>query len=146
MHMEWDGAGDGHLWHALVAAQSELGQGVAIVDIETQRYVFVNDALSLMYGYSVEEMLALPSFYAIVHPEDVPALEPDRVVRAAGGEPATDRYQTRIVHKDGSLIEIEVGLKPLSTLPGSRAIVLVRDVTEQRRREQDLSAAEQKYR
>src|SRR4051794_8754108 len=134
------------LWDSLLAALTELGEGVALVDVETQKYLFANEALTRMYGYSAEELLALPSFFALMPGDEVDRLEPERATRAAGGPGAGDVYQTRMTRKDGETIEIEVSVKPLTTLPGNQMVVLVRDVTEQRRRERDLAAAEVKYR
>jgi diguanylate cyclase (GGDEF)-like protein/PAS domain S-box-containing protein len=141
----WDLGGDGHLWEALLAAQSELGEGVAVVDIEQLQILFVNDAFCRMSGYTAEEILALPSFFALVPPADVPELEAGRVQRTAG-EPVSDRTATRLVRKDGEVVEIDVSAKPLPSLPGASMIAVVRDVTHERRREREATAAERKYR
>jgi diguanylate cyclase (GGDEF)-like protein/PAS domain S-box-containing protein len=141
----WELGSDGQFWEALLAAQCELGQGVAVVDIEQQQILFVNEALCRMCGYSPEEILALPSFFALVPPADVPELEAGRVQRTAGA-PVSDRTATRLVRKDGEIIEIDVSAKPLPSLSGSSMIAVVRDVTRERRRERESSAAERKYR
>jgi diguanylate cyclase (GGDEF)-like protein/PAS domain S-box-containing protein len=141
----WELGSDGHLWEALLAAQSELGEGVAVVEIEQLQILFVNEALCRMCGYSPEEILALPSFFALVPPADVPELEEGRVQRTAG-EPVSDRTATRLVRKDGEIIDIEVSAKPLPSLSGASMIAVVRDVTEERKREREVSAAERKYR
>src|SRR4051794_10559691 len=99
------------LSESLVDALTELGQGVAVVDLETQRYLFVNDALAEMYGYARDELLAMDSFFALLPQDEVETLEPERAARAAGEERATDRYETRVVRKDGEVIEIEVSVK-----------------------------------
>src|SRR4051812_36788509 len=130
----------------MVAALDEFGQGMAVVDIAARRYVSVNDALAEMYGYSKEEMLELDDFFAFSPQEEVNALEPELEHRAAGGPGSTDLYATRAQRRDGSMIDVEVSVKPLDSLPGSQMIVLVRDVTEQLRREREIIAAQRRYR
>jgi diguanylate cyclase (GGDEF)-like protein/PAS domain S-box-containing protein len=137
---------DGHLFDPLVAALDELGQGIAIVDLETQRYVSVNEALAQMCGYAREELLAMPDFFALLTSDEAGQLEPELALRAAG-RPVRDRFETRLIRKDGQTVDIEVSIKPLvAALPGNQAVALVRDVTEQHRREQEVVAAEQRYR
>jgi diguanylate cyclase (GGDEF)-like protein/PAS domain S-box-containing protein len=141
----WELGSDGQLWETLLAAQSELGEGVAVVDIEQLQILFVNDALCEMCGYSPEEILGLPSFFALVPPGDVPELEEGRVRRTAGA-PVSDRTASRLVSKDGEIVEIDVSAKPLASLSGSLMIAVVRDVTQERRRERAVFAAERNYR
>jgi diguanylate cyclase (GGDEF)-like protein/PAS domain S-box-containing protein len=137
---------DAELWEALLAAQSELGQGVAVVDIEHLRFLFVNDALCRMLGYRADEMLALPSLFALVPPDDIPELAADGARRRAGEAVERDRYEARAIRKDGGVIETDVSVKALPSLPGSCMLVLVRDVSNERRREREASAAERQYR
>jgi diguanylate cyclase (GGDEF)-like protein/PAS domain S-box-containing protein len=144
----WGLGREDHLWEALLAAQSELGEGVAVVDLEHLRLLFVNDALCRMCGYRAEEILDLPSYYALMPPEDAAAVQ-----EQAGGRSPDDlrdgagpRHETRMVRKDGTVVEVEVSVKPLPSLPGSCMIAVVRDVSQERRRERDASAAERKYR
>src|SRR2546423_5269833 len=139
-------AGDSQLWEALLEAEGVLGHGIAVVDIETQRFLFINDALCGMFGYTADEILALPSFFTLMPPAEVAVLEPDRQRRIAGVETEADRYDPRVPRKDGGTIDVETSVKPLPSLPGSCMIAVVRDVTEQRERERELSVAEQKYR
>jgi diguanylate cyclase (GGDEF)-like protein/PAS domain S-box-containing protein len=145
-HSGWDIAGGSRLWEALLEAQSELGEGVAVVEILSQRFLFVNDALCRMFGYTAEEMLALPSFFTIMHPDEVSVLEPERERQIAGIERDADRYETRVTRRDGATIYVEASVKPLPSVPGSCLIAVIREVTHQRRRERELLVAEQKYR
>src|SRR3954469_5447707 len=79
------------LLDALLMAQGQLGEGIAIVDREASRFLLVNDALCRLYGYSPEELLELQDYLSIVEPDDLRELaarrpEPDervhlRVVR-----------------------------------------------------------------
>src|SRR5947207_2423063 len=70
---------------SLVAALTELGEGVAVVDLKTERYLSVNDALAAMYGYAREELLELPALKGA----------------------SSDRYETRVTRKDGERVIAE---------------------------------------
>ena len=137
--------GDRQFLDSVIAALTELGQGMAVVDVVAQRLRYVNEALAEMFGYSIEELLALPDMMALLPPPERERLEPDRARRAAGGS-APDRYDTRIARKDGRVIDIEVSVKTLPGMSGNHLVALIRDVTEQRERERELAAAELKYR
>ena len=56
------------LFQALLEAQREAGEGLAIVDGE--RPLYVNGAFCQITGYSLDELLMLPSLLDIVVPEE----------------------------------------------------------------------------
>jgi len=56
------------LHRALLQAQSDLGEGMVVIDTATARIERVNTVLCLIFGYSQSEILALPSFYDLVDP------------------------------------------------------------------------------
>jgi diguanylate cyclase (GGDEF)-like protein/PAS domain S-box-containing protein len=114
---------------ALIGAVAALGEGVAVVDLDTQRYVSVNQALAELFGCPQDELLALPSFFNL--------LPADGVAATAGV------YDARVVNSAGQQLEVEVSAMPLEP---PRLLALVRDVTEQRRRERAVAAAELRYR
>src|SRR5215470_14801630 len=88
---------------ALLQAQSDLGEGVAIVDPHTQRFVYVNDALCVLYGYSAAELLALPSFLTLIVPEDQAAFRA-RLAQRQQGQQVENPYELAVCRKDGTRI------------------------------------------
>lgn len=110
-------------------------QGFAI--IQNDRFVFCNNTLARMTGYSVEELMAFPDSKALVHPEDqamVQARRQDRLTRQTF--PA--RHEHRIIRKDGTIRWVEV-LASSIEYNGQPAIQVVNmDITEQKRLQQQF--------
>ncbi|HSD66570.1 MAG TPA: PAS domain S-box protein, partial [Vicinamibacteria bacterium] len=105
-----------------------------VYDLETLRFLVVNDAAVQAYGYSREEFLDL-TIRDIRPPEDVPALLANVAAVTRGLDQAG---QWRHRRKDGSLIDVEITSHTLD-FEGRRAeLVLAIDVTERRRTEEAL--------
>ncbi|MDR7415059.1 MAG: PAS domain S-box protein [Armatimonadota bacterium] len=117
-------------------------QPMWVYDLETLRFLEVNEAAVQRYGYSREEFLRM-RILDIRPPEDVPRLledvqRPRPALQASG----TWRHRT----KDGRILHVEV---TSHTLPyGGRPAVLVvaHDVTERYRTEQALQESEGLFR
>jgi two-component system, cell cycle sensor histidine kinase and response regulator CckA len=117
-------------------------QPMWVYDIETLRFLAVNEAAIRHYGYSRAEFLAM-TVKDIRPPEDVPALM-NNVASVRGGfdEAGTWRH----LKKDGSRIDVEVTSHEL-VFAGRRAeLVLANDVTERKRVERELRQSEERYR
>jgi len=117
-------------------------QPMWVYDLETLRFLAVNEAAIRHYGYSRAEFLAM-TVKDIRPPEDVPALM-DNVANVQGGfdEASTWRH----LKKDGSRIDVEVTSHEL-VFAGRRAeLVLANDVTERKRVERELRRSEERYR
>ena len=75
-----------------------------VYDLETLRFLAVNDAAVARYGWSRDEFLAL-TLRDIRPAEDVAALERS-VASAAGGLDRAGSWRHRL--KDGTLIDVEI--------------------------------------
>jgi len=113
---------------ALFHALSELGEGVALVDPHTQRFLYVNDALCRLYGYSAAELLALPSFLAVVVPEDQAAFGL-RLAQRQQGQAMESHYELAVSRKDGARLTIEVAVTPIAGPQGPQLVAVIRDIT-----------------
>ena len=113
-----------------------------VYDLETLRFLAVNEAAVRHYGYSCEEFLAMAITDIRPH-EDVPALV-EHVSRNASLLDEAGVWRHR--KKDGQIIEVEVTSHRLVFAGREAEVVLAHDVTERNKVEAALRLAEEKYR
>ena len=113
-----------------------------VYDLETLRFLAVNDAAVEQYGYSQEEFLSL-TLAEIRPPEDVPILQDVLARRSAPlARPAKWRHRK----KNGDVITVEITAHQLN-FSGRRAeLVMAIDITERQLAEQALVESEDRYR
>ena len=131
--------------HALLARIIALAPiGVGIVDGQ-RRTVLTNDVLRRMLGYSEEEFAELP-FEVFTHPDDI-ARNDELFSALMAGE--IDRFDLdkRFFHRDGHVVWGRLLVASMQDDAGGRlAIGLLQDVTEEKRLQAELEAAEASYR
>jgi diguanylate cyclase (GGDEF)-like protein/PAS domain S-box-containing protein len=105
------------------------------------RLLYVSPSCQRVLGWTAEEMLAMPPF-ALILPEDVPALAANaqqNLLPGAKPSLATARFR----RKDGTIIWLEVSPNPVND-PATGApietILVMRDITDRKRLEQELTA------
>ena len=108
-------------------------------------YTYVNQAYAAMLGYTTAEMIGTP-YMRFIAPEDRPFLEEVWRKRRAG-QWEQNAYEVHLLKKDGrTRILASVRSGPI-TLNGQLASTgTIRDITEERRTQEALLAAEQKFR
>lgn len=113
-----------------------------VYDLETLRFLAVNDATVEQYGYSREQFLNM-TIAEIRPPEDVPRLHD----YLALGSPGFDRAgQWRHQKKNGAIITVEITAHQLD-FSGRRAeLVMALDITERKFAEEALVESEDRYR
>jgi len=107
-----------------------------------------NAGAERLYGYSAAEMIGVSasSFAARAVPAD--AVEPSEseiIARIAGGERGI-RFDTRRIHRDGSVLEVSTAVSPVLDQQGAIIGVswISRDITAAKRAEADLRIAEER--
>ena len=117
---------------------------MAVVIVETGRFIAVNDAAVAHYGWSREEFLAMNADELYL-PEDMPALMAER---GRPDEPGVIRTVRGLRHckKDGSVMAVEMTLRPFRFDGVSAMLVMSQDVTERDRAEKARLAAEAQLR
>jgi PAS domain S-box-containing protein len=113
-----------------------------LFDIETLRFLAVNDAAIRHYGYSQTEFLSM-TIKDIRSPEDVPALL-ESVPQSHPGIEMAGVWKHR--KKDGAVIDVEITSQTLKFAGRSAQIVLANDITERRRLEEAERSSELRYR
>jgi two-component system, cell cycle sensor histidine kinase and response regulator CckA len=104
------------------------------------RSVFANRRLAEMVGYTVEEVLSIP-FLEAIHPDDR-CMVRDMAEARLSGQPVTEHYELRLLHKKGHTIWTEV-LSHRIDYQGRPAILgNIADVTQRRALEHQLRYAQ----
>ena len=124
------------------AVIEQATDGIYLLDAGTKRLLEANSSFQRMLGYAADELRETEVYDFVAHPrENVDStiqrtLEEKR--RVVGGR----KYR----RKDGSLVEVEVGVSVISF--GGREVIctVVRDVTERKKNEEALRQSEQLYR
>lgn len=113
-----------------------------IADLDTLGFLDVNQAAVRHYGYSRGEFLAM-TIKDIRPPEDVPRLL-DALPKTADGPrtPGTWRHRK----KDGTLIDVEIGIHTFDFAGRRARLTVVNDVTESLRATERLKESEERFR
>ncbi|OKH39481.1 hypothetical protein NIES2119_07055 [[Phormidium ambiguum] IAM M-71] len=119
-----------------------VNDGITIYELETGNIVAVNPAQAKMHGYSVEEFMQLaPGSY--VH-SDCYRLFKDFIRTVKSGKQFS--CQAINLHKDGTLIDVEVIAVPYWQDGKLYALSVVRDISERKQAEIALQQSEQRFR
>jgi PAS domain S-box-containing protein len=107
-------------------------QPMWVYDVETRRFLAVNDAAVEHYGYSRDAFLAM-SIVDIRPVEDVPAFLADLDRLGANGAARSQLWRHRTAR--GEIIDIELSSRSLKFAGRPARLVLVNDLTERHRAE-----------
>ena len=108
----------------------------AILVLEGTRVVLVNDRAEQLYGWSRSELVGHDVEMLIT--DDARRMLPERQRRIRDGHPgAIGAVTTTIRRRDGSEIPVESSVAIVDTPQGRLAVVVVRDLTERARAEQE---------
>lgn len=120
--------------------RAQQGQFHALADqgitgvylIREGRFAFVNERIAQLFGYTVDEMLALPGISDVIHPADRDRVA-ENVRKRLDGETASLHYEFRGVTKSGRVFDVEVEGRPVETDEGPAVLGVLLDVTERNR-------------
>jgi diguanylate cyclase (GGDEF)-like protein/PAS domain S-box-containing protein len=131
------------LFQALLEAQREVGEGFVIVDGE--RPLYVNDAFCQITRYSLDELLALPSFFQLVVPDQRAQLA-DRLRIDTPAWHIVSHHETVLHHQDGHRIDVEIGITTLRTGIHAHRVIIARDISPRKQAEAALRQSEDRFR
>jgi len=115
------------------AILEQVSEAIFLIDPHTKRFVVTNPAFCKLVGYSADELVDMAIY-------DVLPYERERIDRAVlralneGDYRVSDRLYKR---KDGSLVNVEVGITPVVYAGKLVLCEIVRDVTERKRAEEE---------
>jgi two-component system, cell cycle sensor histidine kinase and response regulator CckA len=114
-----------------------LSDGVLEVD-ENATILYINQMSQTILGYRPDEMIGRAG-WLFVHPDDVPGLR-ESLIERIGGIESNGLNEVRMRHRDGSWRILQLRARRYDTpqRAGVRLLITARDVTEERRIEQDL--------
>ncbi len=121
--------------------------GFVMVDPEG-RFLDCNQAYLQMLGYTREELLKLPDFYAIT-PEKWRQWEREEIwEKRLLSRGYSGLYEKEYIRKDGSIFQVELSSHAIRDSQGGLKYAwgIARDVTVQKRMEAALRESEEKYR
>ncbi len=113
-----------------------------VYDVNTLRFLAVNDAAVLTYGYSRDEFLKM-SIRDIRPAEEVQRLEAD-VARTTRGLKRSVEWRHR--RKNGTVFDVDIASNDLPEEYGHARLVLALDITDRKRAEAELLASERRLR
>ena len=124
------------------AVIDQATDGIYILDAETRSLLQTNPSFQKMLGYSAREMDGMKVYDFVAHPrEDVEATI-ERTLRERRRVVGGRKYR----RKDGSLVNVEVGVSVISYDGRDVICTIVRDVTERKHAEEALARSENRLR
>ena len=108
--------------------------------LQDDKFVFVNDAIVNILGYSVEEMTGKP-FWVVIPPEREEQITQYNNARKEG-KTGSSSYEFSLLHKDGKTRIPVILSTNLTDFDGSPAIVgTAKDITDRIKAEEEIKAA-----
>jgi|SRR5579884_261710 diguanylate cyclase (GGDEF)-like protein/PAS domain S-box-containing protein len=126
----------------LRAAVDASSDAIFVIDVETVRFVDVNDTATSRLGYARAELLELGP--ADISPHSRAEIQARyRALIAAGAH--WDVRETELIRKDGTRVPVQISRNPLQTAGRWYVVAVARDLTEVKRAERAVAANRELY-
>src|ERR1041384_3707298 len=120
-----------------------MGDGV--VFLEGPSILYANEAFRRMVGLTEEELSTLPSFFDLFPPADRDK-DREKILSVRPGRKSADRFEVAVLGKQKGKVHLELTVSPLKNGPQARLLLLVRDLSEQKRLLEPVKEQEFQYR
>ena len=127
----------------LRAIYDGMFDGLIIIDLESKRVAKANPSICRMLGYSEEELCSM-SLMDIHPPSEIPRTL-QRIQARVEGE-FTGRATVPVLRKDGAVLIVDITSNVLEYRGRPCIAGFFRDMTDQRRAEENLRASEERFR
>ena len=107
-------------------------------------HVYANRRAYEITGYTPDELLNT-RIEDLAHPDELDHIR-ERFLKRIQGEASPRQYETRIVRKDGAVISIEVTASKTTWKAAPSAFVIIRDITERKKLQEEQVQNEQRFR
>ncbi|MDQ3638561.1 MAG: PAS domain S-box protein, partial [Actinomycetota bacterium] len=124
------------------AVIEQATDGIYLLDAETRRVLETNPSYQKMLGYTADELRGMEVYDFVAHPRENVDSTISRTLAQRRRLVGERKYR----RKDGSLIDVEVGVSVFSYAGKEVIGTIVRDVTERKRAEEALARSENRLR
>lgn len=126
-------------YKTLLAAQSDVGEGVFV--LEQSRIIYVNPAMCALTGFTEQELVGRSTFLDVFSEPSRKSVR-YRLDRVARGDVGAARQQVQLLTQSGELRECELAITAFLHGEKTRFLALCIDISERNRVEQALRARE----
>jgi PAS domain S-box-containing protein len=116
------------------AVVEQAAEGIVLVDVVTRRLLEANAAYQDLLGYAPEEILRLTLYDLVPYSRENMDCYVQRVLERRSYVSGERRHR----RKDGSLVDVEVSANLISYSGREALCIVVRDITERKRVEEEL--------
>ncbi len=107
--------------------------------IQDKKLVFVNPRLAKIIGYNAEQLMQ-EYFTDYIYPAELEYVE-ERYARRMRGEHVPSRYETALLHRDGTPVDVELNAGVIQFEGKPADLVFVRDIRDRKQTENELKRA-----
>ena len=120
----------------------QANDGISVV--HKGKLTFVNSRLAEIMGFKVDELEGKEFLQFI--PKGKLTQITDNLKRRLAGEEVPQVYESRILHKDSSEIDVEFNITTIESNDEPATLAIIRDITERKQAEVALQKSEEKFR
>src|SRR5215216_456265 len=124
------------------AVIEQATDGIYLLDVGTRRVLESNPSFQKMLGYAAEELREMEVYDFVAHSRE----NVDSVIQRTLEQKRRLVGERKYRRKDGTLMDVEVGVSVISYRDKEAICTIIRDITERKRAEEALARSENRLR